>query len=88
MKTKQPEGIVERWRKAGEKYIRGNSDGYLGGDRYVLKMKDWLYFGECFLTKALQSQADKTREDTLREVEELLPYGAGFTDRLYKLKKI
>ena len=29
----------------------------------------------------------QTKQDTLDEVEKLLPYGASFTDRFYKLKK-
>jgi hypothetical protein len=84
MKTKQPEGVVEwekefnlMWERDFSEPSKGNPDQWIMSS--PIKYKD-------FISKALQSQADKTREETLREVEELLPYGAGFTDRFYKLK--
>lgn len=39
------------------------------------------------LAKEITNLITQTQQETLEEIEKLLPYGAEFTDRFYKLKK-
>lgn len=59
------------------------------------KQESWAYpcnitqfQSECIserLGEILQAAEQRGREETLKEVESILPYGAGFTDRFYNL---
>ena len=48
--------------------------------------KEWEETVLKFVCKNISQELKRERLKVLKEVEQLLPYGVGFTDRFYKLK--